>query len=815
MFFINCWNFFNQHNVDFMTRDVDDRKNLIIGSMDVKALYPSIDLVQACQDVELLVEKYGDRIEGAAYGEAARYLALVLTEKEVLDEGLSDVLPQLRTNRGMKPGITSPEVSNTPLNKEVLKEESRLTEPIREPSAQEQKRILAKCLARATHAAMSNHVFQLGGDIYSQDEGLPMGNPLTGVLARIEMLHWDRAFCSLIDNTKDINRSLHKRYVDDHLGGYRALEKGARWDPELKEVTYGTVEEAQEDTRQPDVRTMDVVRAAANTISKSLQFTSDTPSQNNSKSLPVLDITCWVEEGTILYEHFRKPMAARESLLKDSALPAKTKRTVQSQEVVRILRNCHPEVPWSRKAEHLSQFMQRLRTSGYPQGYRAQILESGIAGYEKMLKVEMEGGRPVNRPDSCDKTSRKKRKIVEEKTWYRRGGNDTVLFVPTTPGSELASRMREIALKNNQGRDWQVKIVETSGRSVKSMLQRADPTPPKPCQDQDCMSCPQGIMGECCKEGAVYRVHCTHPSCGEGGARYWGESARTLSLRRKEHSRGLEKEMKESPMWNHCVAEHQGEKQSFKMKIVSTHLDPLSRLIKEGVVISRDNTNLRMNSRSNFRQPKVTRSVRTRNLGEVVQQGEQQHNSSSNQQQRATPTTNGDNSRSQEQGLTTQPPAEAVQPTVRSNSSNNNSSRSRATRSQGMTNPGRGTAPATQSSQEKQQSSGESSNNSSNNSNGVGKATHNNAPTTSAAARTTTTPCRRMTRSRRRETTTTISPPPLQTHSRRKRTMQTTTTVCTNVRNIQNNRQEDQPASNNVAQDGITPPSLGPTQSGQ
>ena len=109
------------------------------------------------------------------------------------------------------------------------------------------------------------------------------------------------------------------------------------------------------------------------------------------------------------------------------------------------MRNCHQKVPWSRKAEILSSFMARLRASGYNHKYRSEILLSGIKGYEKMLQVELEGGRPVNRPDSRDRIQRKKKKIVEKKTWYKRGGNDTVLFVPTTPGSILATRIREKA----------------------------------------------------------------------------------------------------------------------------------------------------------------------------------------------------------------------------------------------------------------------------------------------------------------------------------------------------------------------------------
>ena len=197
----------------------------------------------------------------------------------------------------------------------------------------------------------------------------------------------------------------------------------------------------------------------------------------------------------------------------------------------------------------------------------------------------------------------------------------TVLFMPATPCSELASRIRKKALENNQGRDWTIKVVEMSGKSLTSCLQKSNPSPKAPCTDASCMSCPQGILGICSKEGCVYKISCTHPLCGEGGERYWGESSRTLSIRQGEHQRSLEKEKQESVLWTHCAQHHDGEKQHFKMELVSEHRDPLSRLVKEGVMINRDTTTKRMNNKSNFHQPKVTRTIRVRGLGDIVQGG--------------------------------------------------------------------------------------------------------------------------------------------------------------------------------------------------
>ena len=39
-------------------------------------------------------------------------------------------------------------------------------------------------------------------------------------------------------------------------------------------------------------------------------------------------------------------------MLYDSAMPEKVKRTTLSQEVISILRNCHPNLPWQSKQQH-------------------------------------------------------------------------------------------------------------------------------------------------------------------------------------------------------------------------------------------------------------------------------------------------------------------------------------------------------------------------------------------------------------------------------------------------------------------------------
>ena len=98
-----------------------------------------------------------------------------------------------------------------------------------------------------------------------------------------------------------------------------------------------------------DERNMEFVREVANNIHTSIQVTNDFPSKNVSKKMPILDLRVWTanlyneitqeEEYNIMHEYFYKEVASRAVIDARSAVPWKMKRTVLTQEIVRILRN--------------------------------------------------------------------------------------------------------------------------------------------------------------------------------------------------------------------------------------------------------------------------------------------------------------------------------------------------------------------------------------------------------------------------------------------------------------------------------------------
>ena len=96
----------------------------------------------------------------------------------------------------------------------------------------------------------------------------------------------------------------------------------------------------------------------------------------------------------------------------------------------------------------------------------------------------------------------KKEKVVG---WYRRVGYESVIFVPSTPNSLLQRRHQgEI---DRQG--IKIHIVEKSGRSVKSFLQRSDQFKERICSQEGCVVCNTEQKGSCDKNEVNYVITCT------------------------------------------------------------------------------------------------------------------------------------------------------------------------------------------------------------------------------------------------------------------------------------------------------------------
>ncbi|MEL7343085.1 MAG: hypothetical protein AAGM67_21555, partial [Bacteroidota bacterium] len=96
------------------TEDLGDK--VIIGSTDVKALYPSLDIDFTIQVVCDVFRTSGIEIVGIDYDELGLYISLTRTPEEIRAAGLEKVCPTRAHTRGARPAITA---SGIAVKKEV------------------------------------------------------------------------------------------------------------------------------------------------------------------------------------------------------------------------------------------------------------------------------------------------------------------------------------------------------------------------------------------------------------------------------------------------------------------------------------------------------------------------------------------------------------------------------------------------------------------------------------------------------------------------------------------------------------------------
>ena len=56
---------------------------------------------------------------------------------------------------------------------------------------------------------------------------------------------------------------------------------------------------------------------------------------------------------------------------------------------------------------------------------------------EREKEADQEGERPLHRPKEWRKDEREQEKMGKKSSWYKRGGNEAVIFVPATPNLQL------------------------------------------------------------------------------------------------------------------------------------------------------------------------------------------------------------------------------------------------------------------------------------------------------------------------------------------------------------------------------------------
>ena len=582
---------------EYNSRQPEERKDSAIISMDVKALYPSMELDEVVSSVEEMIKTSEREVEKVDYGEIGRYLAVTMTKEKIDEEGLQHVVPTRKRDTGRK--ITVAYLCNRD-------NDDKWNTP-RAPGVRQRKKMLALAVAEGVRVCMSNHVFCTGDRIYKQTNGGPIGLELTGAVSRAFMARWDRMYKDRVAKA-GIKMSTYERYVDDSNQVAVVPPPGTEYD---KERGRTVMNPNRQDVDKPkDERLANVLLEIANSIMPCIQMEADWPSRNSDMKMPILDMKVWMtEEECIMYQHYEKEVSSKTVLHSQSAHPSSCKRSVHTQEVLRRLMNSSPKLNWSTEvAPVITEYMDRMRKAGYKEQYRKEVLQHALRIYDMKLKEHSDGVRPLCRPKEWKKEERKLEKKRKKNSWATKGGHIAPIFVPTTPDGILAKRMRKICEEEGQG-VIRFRIVESGGITLKSQLQKSNPTENIGCGDNECLGCgiERGKGGKCRKNNVNYEIECQR--CPEGNRPvYIGETSRNLFTRCKEHmgANSSASDAESCFVKKHMEEFHEGEEGRFTARVTHCNKDSLTRQIREGVLIRRAGSNT-MNTKSEWFQPPLYR----------------------------------------------------------------------------------------------------------------------------------------------------------------------------------------------------------------
>ena len=152
---------------------------------------------------------------------------------------------------------------------------------------------------------------------------------------------------------------------------------------------------------------------------------------------------------------------------------------------------------------------------------------------------------------------------------------------------EQGTQLREVVELEQQA-GIKVKIVETGGRTIKSLVQNSNPTASPGCLKTDCLACQdgRGEGGKCRQSNVNYSMLCK--LCPESNpTEYIGETARNLYTRCREHIKNSKsKKSNDSFVKKHQVERHAGAEAQFSAKARTTFRDRLSIQVGAAVATS-------------------------------------------------------------------------------------------------------------------------------------------------------------------------------------------------------------------------------------
>ena len=351
----------------------------------------------------------------------------------------------------------------------------------------------------------------------------------------------------------------------------------------------------------------------ANAVDPDIEVEIDFPSKHPSKMLPILDMEMGMNENKVQYMFYRKPMANKYTMMANSAVSERVKRSTMTNEALRRLLCCSPNLEEQKKVKVMEDYAKLLKRSGYSERFRYEVISDAIKGHQKLIQEEAEGRRPLNRPRGFQEEERRRKRQEKVGRWYRREERcskvrEGVFIIPPTPDSVLAKAFKKICEEELRGKNISMAVSERGGRRLGQELGCTVPGQSlrEHCRREKCFPCNTGQVGACRKTGLGYEIECL--ICGQHiKSKYAGETGKNMFQRGCQHVDDVSKRRGNTPLWKHILEKHGGVMavpifSHFKMELVKFFSSAQRRKADEGVRISHLDQDTRMNSKDEFMQ---------------------------------------------------------------------------------------------------------------------------------------------------------------------------------------------------------------------
>ena len=244
-------------NQDLRLRKI---KEGVLASIDVEALFPSIDQKVSARMVAKELVRNGVKYQGADVNLAAQYLDSCMSRERLRQEGIAHLIPKRKAEgkRGRRPTVYTKDLSG-PMKraKQGIGEEETLGDKVigrkldeeevwegeegnledqgkwqqfgRRYTEEEKTLLLSKVLMIAIEVAFGAHIYSFHNAFYRQKRGGAIRSRLTGEVCKILMDVWIAIFEKVLKDS-GVEIYLLLKYVDDVNLMVALIKEGIRWD---------------------------------------------------------------------------------------------------------------------------------------------------------------------------------------------------------------------------------------------------------------------------------------------------------------------------------------------------------------------------------------------------------------------------------------------------------------------------------------------------------------------------------------------------------------------------------------------------------